>query len=44
MSEAQKAPGEDIGVPLWIVLMWIAGIIWVIGYIILGLQATPTTW
>lgn len=31
-------------VPLWIKIMWIAGILWIIGYVVLGLQSTPSNW
>ncbi len=31
-------------VPLWIKIMWVLGITWVLTYIFLGLQSTPTTW
>jgi hypothetical protein len=35
---------EDRPVPLWIKLMWIGGISWILGYIVLGLSNTPTSW
>lgn len=31
-------------VPLWIKIMWIIGVAWIIGYIVLGLKSNPTNW
>lgn len=31
-------------VPLWIKLMWLGFVIWLIWYVVMGLQATPDTW
>ncbi|MCB9936424.1 MAG: hypothetical protein H6840_12115 [Planctomycetes bacterium] len=34
----------DQKVPLWIKLMWLGFIIWIIWYVIMGLQSTPESW
>ncbi|CAG0998344.1 hypothetical protein PLCT2_02905 [Planctomycetaceae bacterium] len=34
----------NLGVPLWVIIMWVLGILWVIGYIVLGLRSTPEAW
>jgi hypothetical protein len=31
-------------IPLWIKLMWLGGMLWLLWYIIFGLQSSPTTW
>ena len=35
---------EDRKVPLWIKLMWVGAIIWVIWYVVMGLQSSPEKW
>jgi hypothetical protein len=30
--------------PLWIIVMWVFGVSWVVGYIILGMQSSPKIW
>lgn len=34
----------NLGVPLWVIVMWVIGVLWVIGYIIMGLRSTPEAW
>jgi len=34
----------NLGVPLWVIVMWVLGVLWVIGYIVLGLRSTPEAW
>jgi hypothetical protein len=35
---------SEMKVPLWIKLMWIGFVIWLVWYVIMGLQASPETW
>jgi hypothetical protein len=35
---------ENKKVPLWIIVMWVLGISWIVGYIFLGLQSSPQLW
>jgi hypothetical protein len=30
--------------PLWIKLMWLGAIIWIIWYVVMGLQSSPEKW
>ena len=30
--------------PLWIKIMWVAGILWMIAYVVGGLRSTPDQW
>jgi hypothetical protein len=32
------------GIPTWIKIMWALGILWIIIYVIKGLNAGPATW
>ncbi len=45
MSEANENPkiGES-GVPLWIKIMWTFAVAWILVYIFLALQSSPTSW
>lgn len=44
-EESYEAPQVgNHGIPLWVIVMWVIGVLWVIGYIVLGLRATPETW
>ncbi|MBI2059531.1 MAG: hypothetical protein HYT87_07135 [Nitrospirae bacterium] len=40
----EQPNSAETGIPLWIKLMWAAGIIWILGYVYLGLQHTPENW
>jgi hypothetical protein len=42
-DEEQPTSGHK-KTPMWIKIMWICGICWVLGYIILGLSSDPTHW
>lgn len=40
-----EIPGMDNPkIPLWIKLMWLGAVLFILWYIIFGLQASPTTW
>jgi hypothetical protein len=43
-SNPDKPTMENHKVPLWIKVMWIAGITWIVGYIFTGLKSTMTSW
>jgi len=34
----------DQRVPLWIKLMWVGFVIWLIWYVVMGLQSSPDKW
>ncbi|MDC1141573.1 hypothetical protein OAU50_00655 [Planctomycetota bacterium] len=35
---------ENLGIPLWVKLMWLVGIAWMIWYVVSGLSSEPATW
>jgi len=43
-NPAEKPTVADAKVPLWIKIMWAVGLLWVAGYVVLGLQSTPASW
>ncbi|MCB9893500.1 MAG: hypothetical protein H6839_03525 [Planctomycetes bacterium] len=34
----------ELKVPLWIKLMWLGFVIWIIWYVVMGLQSSPDSW
>ncbi|MBZ0137689.1 MAG: hypothetical protein K8I27_15090 [Planctomycetes bacterium] len=34
----------DQRVPLWIKLMWVGFVVWLIWYVVMGLQSSPDKW
>ena len=45
-QQAEKSVPEVANqkVPLWIKLMWLGFVIWLIWYVVMGLQSSPDAW
>jgi hypothetical protein len=44
-NDASEKPTTGHGrIPLWIKVMWVFGVSWILGYILLGLRNGPTSW
>lgn len=35
---------ENKKIPLWIIIMWVLGVSWIVGYVFLGVQSSPKLW
>jgi hypothetical protein len=49
-EENEQATSSDVPttghlkIPLWVKLMWLGFVLWLIWYVVFGLQSQPTTW
>lgn len=49
LPESEKAETTipetaELKIPLWIKLMWVGFVIWLIWYVVMGMQSSPDKW